>query len=235
MAELAMCFALYKYIQMYICIYMWAEPTRLLKYKSHCQQWPAALTCDDGRRMTVDNEQRTSNELKKNEHVPGWMGWVDGWLVNRDEGRDWSKTAERIINTISTHADGQSNSLTDVSTAQNLIKVLNLLTARRHWWSCAWRSAQWPPYASSALEQLGTWAPGRWTKYWPSKHPRPAKASFNPESSQGLSAKFMQTYARPSCAARPAFNLDETLSASRSVGGTAGRTWNQLKLIYGYF
>jgi len=82
--------------------------------------------------MTVDNEQRTSNELKKNEHVPGWMGWVDGWLVNRDEGRDWSKTAERIINTISTHADGQSNSLTDVSTAQNLIKVLNLLTARRH-------------------------------------------------------------------------------------------------------
>lgn len=73
-----------------MCACVWGSwPTRLLKYKSHCQQWPAALTCDDRRRTTDDNWQRITNRehrassvehrAEKVEHVDGWQ--IDGGLM----------------------------------------------------------------------------------------------------------------------------------------------------------
>lgn len=77
---------------------------------------------------------------------------------------------------------GQLDSPAAVSTAQNLIKLLNLLTSQQlRGWNVSIKCS------ARALE-VG--------KLLTKQTAKAGESSFDPEPSQGLSAKFMQTYAR---------------------------------------
>jgi len=91
-------------------------------------------TMDDSRQRTANNEHRMS--CRRMEMQTGWMGrWMDGWLTGSRVLR--KQDDRRAQNKYNKYTCGQMNSPTDVSAAQNLIKLLNLLTGQRHWWSCA--------------------------------------------------------------------------------------------------
>jgi len=61
----------------------------------------------------------------------GWMGrWINGWLTGSRVLR--KQHYRRAQNKYNKYTCGQMNSPTDVSAAQNLIKLLNLLTGQRH-------------------------------------------------------------------------------------------------------